>query len=146
MNDPKPLLKKDDNSNSFIPAQKLAFRQKVIKKSSTESLNKELKHNQMNSNGFQTKVETQTVSVINQSKPPLVQNVQNQTRKLSETSKVKSPVATKVELQHASQVPSDKPAFIVHVDQSSEKKVSVRNFFPFLNFVCCLSLECSFCK
>ena len=134
MNNSNPLLKKDDNSNSCIPAKKSAFTPKVIR-SSTESLNKELKLIQMNSNRSPTKLKTQTVSVINQSKPPLVQNVQNQTRKLSETSKVKSPVATKVELQHASQVSGGKPAFIVHVDRSSQKKVSVWNCLPFLNFV-----------
>ena len=140
MNNSKLLLK-----NSFIPAKNAVFRPKVIK-SSTEPLNKELKHNPMNSNGSPTKLKKQIGSVINQSKPPLVQNLQNQTSKLSETSKVKSPVATKVELQHASAVPSDKPAFIVHVERSSGKKVSVRNFLHFLNFVCCLSLKCTFCK
>eukprot|EP00090_Calanus_glacialis_P019699 TRINITY_DN30207_c0_g1_i9.p1 TRINITY_DN30207_c0_g1~~TRINITY_DN30207_c0_g1_i9.p1 ORF type:complete len:747 (-),score=240.74 TRINITY_DN30207_c0_g1_i9:43-2283(-) len=119
--------KKAANSNSFIAAKNSAFSREVTKKS-PNTLQKEIKPNQMQSNGSPTKVEAHNGSVINKSKPPHVKNIQNQARKLSEASNIKSSGASKLELQPDSpdpsqnSVPSDKPAFIVHVDRSSQKK------------------------
>ena len=142
---PKPQNKKVDHSKSSISPRKSPTSKAEVTKKTNGTLNKDIKQDQLKSDGSLTKLGKQNGSVINKSKPTISKTLQNPKPTVNQTKKSPTPakVTLSCDLTPALQkdVASDKPAFVVHVDRSSQKKVSVMVFLQFPFLIYCPSLE-----